>query len=414
MADVTDIPSQKSFSLRAMVRSLVAFVFNLICRAWAVLAPVMAPLSIVCFLVVMLVIDWLRPIHNWDTLAYLGVVARDWLGMADPQAIHDYAYDTVKAAVSPEAFAELTRMDEYRVRQFTDPAAFNSMLGMYDVKWGYVALLAFLGPLVGAYEAGFLINVLTALILSVALIWWFAKNQMLPFAFIAPAMMMLGNITGFGTADIPDFLAFALIVAGVLMLDQKREIAGLLTLCLAVLVRPDTIAFLGVLMAMAWFFGDRFSIKTALAFGTSLVIYLLVKNAGTHPGWWVHAWFSTYRYENTLEGFDPDFSITIYATGFIWNLVRGALENEWLGILALLAMSWGLMQRAGFLMSTRRTTLLAALLVGTVAKYAVFPIHDTRFYIAFLFPAALILFAEGARLIGERLSKDVGVAGARP
>ena len=405
MADVTDIPGVKSFSLLALARAIVTAIFGFTCRVWAVVAPFVAPLSIVAFLALMLIIDWLRPIHNWDTLAYLGVVARDWLGMVDPQAIHAYAYDTVREAVSPEAFGELTQMDAYRLRQFTDPAAFNSMLGMYDVKWGYVALLALLAPVVGAYESGFFINIVAAIILSASLIWWFAKNDLLALAFVAPALMMVSNVVGFGTADIPDFLAFALIVTGVLMLDQKWELAGFCALCLAVLVRPDTIAFLGVLMAIAWFFGARFTLKAAIAFGVSLIIYLTVKNAGTHPGWWVHAWFSTYRYENTLEGFDPDFSITVYATGFVWNLVRGALENEWLGIIALIAMGWGLMQRAGLLMSTRRTTLIAALLVGAAAKYVVFPIHDTRFYIALLFPAALILFAEAGKRLEKRLAQ---------
>ncbi|MEO0544113.1 MAG: hypothetical protein AAFY99_09885, partial [Pseudomonadota bacterium] len=156
MADVTDIPQVQRFSVRAFVRAVAAYFFNLACQFWNWAAPVLAPLSIVGFFAVMLTIDWLRPIHNWDTLAYLGVAARDWLGIVDPQAIHAYAYDTVRASVSPEAYLQLTQMDEYRLRQYTDPAAFHSMLGMYDVKWGYVALLALLGPLVGVYQAGFL------------------------------------------------------------------------------------------------------------------------------------------------------------------------------------------------------------------------------------------------------------------
>ncbi|MEL6436704.1 MAG: hypothetical protein AAFP99_07900 [Pseudomonadota bacterium] len=395
MTDLTNIGSSPAAAPRRLVRALVEAVFNVLCRFWHASAPVLALLSILGFLAVMLTIDWLRPIHNWDTIAYLGVVARDWLGMIDPAAIHAYAFDTVRAAVSPEAFEELTQMDEYRIRQFTDPAAFNSMLGMYDVKWAYVALLAGLGPLVGAYEAGFVINVIAATILSASLIWWFAQTRMLHLAFIAPALLMIGNVVGFGTADIPDFLMFSLTIAGVLLIDQRRDTLGLVTLFLAVLVRPDSIAFIGVLMAMAWFYGDRISWKVLAAFAVSLASYLVIKNAGTHPGWWVHAWFTTYRYEMTLEGFDPDFSLRIYLTGFVWNLVRGALENEWLGIIALTGIAWGLMQRAGMRMGTRRTTLITALLVGALAKYVVFPTHDTRFYIALLFPAMLILFAEG-------------------
>lgn len=408
MTDIsnTDLPTRGS--LRGFVRSLVETIFNAVWRAWDFAAPVLAPLSIIGFLAVMLLIDWLRPIHNWDTLAYLGVVARDWLGMTDPQAIHAYAYDTVLAAVSPGAFEELTQMDEYRQRQFADPAAFNSMLGMYDVKWGYVALLAALGPIVGAYEAGFLINVFAAALLSASLIWWFAQTRMLHLAFVAPALMMLSNIVGFGTADIPDFLMFALTITGVLLIDLRRDVLGLVALFSAVIVRPDSIAFIGVLMAMAWFFADRISWKVAITFVAAFVSYSVIKSAGTHPGWWVHAWFSIYRYEHTLEGFDPDFSLRIYAIGFVWNLVRGALENEWLGIIALLVMSWGFMQRFGLRMELRRTVLLSALLVGTLAKYVVFPMHDTRFYIALLFPAALLMFAEARRLVLVKPTANAG------
>ncbi|MEL6920934.1 MAG: hypothetical protein AAFO77_07880, partial [Pseudomonadota bacterium] len=217
--------------------------------------------------------------------------------------------------------------------------------------------------------------------------------------FIAPALMMIGNIVGFSTADIPDFLMFSLTITGILLLDQRRDGAGLVALFLAVIVRPDSIAFIGVLMAMAWLFADRLSWKVAAAFAAALCAYLVIKSAGTHPGWWVHAWFSIYRYENTLEGFDPDFSLRIYAIGFVWNLVRGALENEWLGLLALLVLGWATMQRMGLRMRVRQTVLLSAMLVGTLAKYTVFPIHDTRFYIALLFPAMLVMFAEARHLL---------------
>ncbi len=45
-----------------------------------------------------------RPDANWDMLAYLAVAEEG--AISDPQQLHAYAYDTVKAGVSP---------DEYRV-----------------------------------------------------------------------------------------------------------------------------------------------------------------------------------------------------------------------------------------------------------------------------------------------------------
>jgi hypothetical protein len=381
---------------RDRLRGLFEAVLGLMAAFWRHFGGALSVLSIVGFLAVMLAIDWLRPVHNWDTLAYLGVVARDWMGMVSPAEIHAYAYDTVRNAISPEVYGELTEMDAYRQRMAADPAAFVSMLGMYDVKWLYVALLALLGPVFGAYQAGFAINVGAAVLLSVSLIWWLRATRNLDFGFIAPALMMIAGISGFGMTDIPDFLAFSLTVSGVLLLDRQRTTMGLGLLFLAVLTRPDTIAFAGVLMAAAWFWRDRTTPKIAIAFFVSLAAYMFIKASGTHPGWWTHAWFSTYHMENTLEGFDPDFSLRVYLTGFGWNLVRGALENAWIGIYALTLMAWAVMQGVGLRMARHRTVLIASLMAGIAAKYAVFPIHDTRFYIALLFPAILLLFA-GAR-----------------
>jgi hypothetical protein len=390
---------------RDALRALFETVLAMLAGFWARHGALLSALSIPAFLAVVLVIDWLRPVHAWDTIAYLGVVARDWMGMTAPADIHAYAYDTVRKAVDPEQYAILTQIDAYRERMAADPKAFVSMLGMYEVKWLYVALLAALGPVFGAYQAGFAINAGAAVILSAGLIWWLRAARMSNLGVIVPALMMVGGTASIAMADIPDFLAFALTVTGVLMLDRDRVVGGLALLFVSVLLRPDLIAFSGVLMAVAWFWRDRMTSRTALAFAAAFVAYVVISRSGTHPGWWAHAQFSIYRMENTLEGFHPHFSLAIYLTGFAWNLVRSALENTWLGLYALALVGWAVMQGAGVRMVPRRAALVAALLTGVAAKYTVFPIHDTRFYIALLFPAILLL-AAGLRDGLEREATD--------
>lgn len=384
------------FDPRNAMHALLEAVLRMLAALWSRWGALVSALSIVGFLAVVLAIDWLRPEHNWDTLAYLGVVARDWLGMMSAADIHAYAYDTVRNAVEPDQYAILTQIDAYRERMAADPDAFVSMLGMYDVKWLYVALLAWLGPVFGAYQAGYAINVFAAALVSAGLIWWFHSVRMLQYGFIATALMIIMTVTGFAMVDIPDFLGFALLVTGVLALDRGRDIVGLVLLFVSVLVRPDTAAVMGVLMAMAWFWRDSLTPKAAIAFLVSFVAYFAIKQAGTYPGWWVHAWFTAYRMENTLDGFHPDFSLKIYLIGFVWQLVRAALENVWLGMLALALFGWALMQGAGIRLVRRRLVLVSSMLIGIAAKFVVFPVHDTRFYVALLLPAILLLIA-GAR-----------------
>src|SRR4051794_26256825 len=67
------------------------------------------------------------PDANWDMLPYLAVAEES--AYPTPQALHDYAYGTVKAAVSEGDYLALT--DDgggFRTRMTNDAAAFHSML----------------------------------------------------------------------------------------------------------------------------------------------------------------------------------------------------------------------------------------------------------------------------------------------
>lgn len=381
------------FDPRQLLWSLAAGVVDALASLWVRSASLIGGVSIVGLLAVMMTVDWLRPVHGWDMLAYLGVVARDWLGMTSAADIHAFAYDTMRAAVDPDRYALLTQMDAYRERMASDPTAFASMLGMYDVKWLYVALIAVIGPVTGYANAGYAINVGASVILATGLIWWLRAARIPDLGIVVPALLMAAGISSLAMADIPDFLAFSLTVCGALMIDRDRVAGGLALVFLGVLARPDMVAFLGVLMAVSWFWRDRMAARAALAFAAGLAAFVAIDSTSTNPGWWAHLWFSTYHMENSLVGFDPAFSLRVYVTAFAWNLVRSAFENAWLGLYVLTLLAWGVMQGAGVLLSRRRAMLLASLLTAVAAKFVVFPIHDTRFYLALLFPAMLLLVA---------------------
>ena len=361
--------------------------------------------SIIGFFAVMLAIDWLRPAANWDNLAYLGVVARDWMGMSDPAAIHAFAFDTVRGAVSPENYAALTANDAYRERMASDPQAFVSMLGMYDVKWLYVALLAALLPWLGN-DAGLAINCGAGLLMAMSVIGWMQARGILRFGLAVPALLMVAGLPGFAMVDLPDFLALALMTSAVLAFDRDRTGIGMAALVLSVLTRPDALVAAGVLMAAGWFFRDiRLATRLAVAFVLCVAAYALIKAGSTHPGWWPHVWFSTYRIQDDMTGFDPDFSLAIYVTAFGWNLVRAALENSWLGLHAVALGGWAMMHAAGWRLGRRRLVMVSALLTAIAVKFVLFPLHDGRVHLIFLLPALLLLMAE----VFERLSQERGL-----
>ena len=72
------------------------------------------------------------PLANWDMIPYTAL-AQATPGQ-DMAAIHASAYETVKQAVSPGDFLQLTEDRRYRIAQYASSDAFATMLPMYEVK----------------------------------------------------------------------------------------------------------------------------------------------------------------------------------------------------------------------------------------------------------------------------------------
>ena len=64
--------------------------------------------------------------------------------------------------------------------------------------------------------------------------------------------------------------------------------------------------------------------------------------------------------------------------------VRGAIvavaDNDWPALLVLLVCGWALLNKAGRIPSGRGNPLLFAMVIGTLGKFASFPLPDDRFY----------------------------------
>lgn len=369
-------------------------------RLWTRYEVALGILLLWGFAALILAIGWLRPDYSWDMIAYLAIVVRDSFSSA--AELHAHVWALMQSGTDPGQFAALSEGDGFRLRQFQDPNAFVSLLGMFEVKWLYVALLSGVLPITGAMAAPFAVNAGALVLFFGILTWWLASERLFGLAPLVVAALLMAQFPAMVLAENPDLLTCALVLSGFLLLDRNRQIPGCLALVLAVAARPDSAAVVGVLMAVAWFWRDRLSRSVAVAFVLSIGVYLAVSLSGNHPGWWAHLWFSTYQFQETMEGFAPEFSLFVYAVGFAWNLVRSAFENTWLGLYVGLLFVLALAYANGWRFKTRRTVLVAAALIAIAAKYTIFPLHDGRTYLPLLLPALLIAMAEARRLLGNQ------------
>jgi hypothetical protein len=355
------------------------------------LAPFAGTLGLVLLLALAATIaaaGWVFPIYNWDMFAYLAA-AHEAPGIS-VEALHRHAYETMRQNAPAGDFIVLTQDRDYRVRQYADPEAFFTMLGFYRVKFLYVELLGWLSDFVDPYIAVRLLSVVPAALTVGLVAWWLARERALHLAPLAIALLLVCAFGERARSGTPDALSTMLFVAAMLAFMARREALVAILLFTAFLARPDHAAYIGVL----WFvsvFTRTFSWGAFVAFAAAAIVYVPMTQAGGHPGWWVHFWFTHVEFVPTLEGFDPDFSLTVYAYAVVRVIVRSLVEETWLAVLLLGCFAWWQMTLRGFGFSRRETTVLVATLLAMGAKMVVFPLHETRFHLPYLIVFGLVL-----------------------
>ena len=334
------------------------------------------------------VVAWVYPINNWDMLAYLAA-AHEAPGVS-VDALHAHAYDTVRANVPEGDFLVLTQDRDYRIAQYTDPAAFFSMLGFYRVKLLYVEAIGWASNLVDPFTALRLMSVIPAFLTGLVLTVWLARDRALHLAPLALALLMFAQFGTVAREGTPDALSAMFFIAGILAFAARREWLAAILLYCAFLARPDHIAYLGVLMVVA-FFVRSFSWGIALAFLAAVVTYVPMTDALGHPGWWTHFWFTNIEYVHTIDGFDPDFSLAAYFYAQVRVLVRSLVEESWIAMLILGGFAWWVMALRRTRFTSRETAILVTTFLAIGAKTVIFPLYDTRFYFPYLVVFGMVL-----------------------
>ncbi|TIO52561.1 MAG: hypothetical protein E5X80_27710 [Mesorhizobium sp.] len=334
---------------------------------------------------------WVRPDANWDMLPYLAIAEEG--AYPDPQALHDYAYSTVKAGVSAGDYKTLT--DDgggFRSHMTENAADFHSLLGMYRIKFLYAEILFSLSHVVSPVEAMRLVQVFSVLLFGAITLTWLRAEGALALAPVVGAVLIMSDFGDAARASTPDLLCSALFLGGLFAYVRGREAATAILLFLAFVARPDNIVFLAIFAVLLVAFRQK-AWGALAGFAASFVAYFAISHWAQHPGWWPHLWFSSIEQHYNMDGFEPPFSVAAYLKAFAASVVRAINVNSWVGVSVLALAGWYGLDRAGFRLDRRAGILLAALVLGVLAKFTVFPIHDTRIYFPNLLPPFLLLAA---------------------
>jgi len=190
----------------------------------------------------------------------------------------------------------------------------------------------------------------------------------------------------------PDMLLAVMSLGAVLLLLRGRDTLAGALLFASVFVRPDNIILIFALLIAAVLFGWRL-LPMLVTFVASFAACIMISKLGDHPGWWAHFYFSCVQIQNSMTGFQPDFSLVDFAKGYARGVAVALTQNDWPGVLLVLLAGWAMLARAGRIAAGRGNALIFALAIGTLGKFASFPLPDDRFYFTFIPAMGLLLIA---------------------
>lgn len=329
-----------------------------------------------------------RPDYNWDMVAYVTAALED--RHPDPVELHAETWKRISEGASQSQLYHLQYSTPYNKHQWENPVDFQSQLSMYRVKVAYVALIEALEPLVGLVKASMLMSILPSLALGALCLWWLGRDDALQGAFVLAPVLMLADYTHMTTAVVPDMLVSVVSVLAILLFARKRDFVACIVLLMSVLIRPDNIVLAFALLLTAIAFGWRV-LPLLLTFVVGLAACVAMSKFGGHPGWWAHFYFSCVEIQNSMANFHPDFSLGVALRGYMRGVLVAIMDNDWPAIFTLLLAAWALLNRAGRTGTERANALVFALAIGTLGKFASFPLPDDRFYFVSIAAMAVVL-----------------------
>lgn len=331
---------------------------------------------------------WLRPDYNWDMVAYVATALEN--RAEDAETLHAQAWAVIEEGADEAQEYHLKFSNPYNLNQWENPEDFQSQLSMYRVKVAYIWLLRLLEPFTGLAAAAILLSVVPAIGVGLLCLCWLWRAQALQGAFFLLPLLLLTDYSRMTSAAVPDMLLALVSLAALYALWRGREWLGCGLLFASVFVRPDNIVLIFAILIAAVLFNRR-TLPVFVTFLAAFIACVAISRLGGHPGWWAHFYFSCVEIQNSMAGFNPEFSLLTMLKGYVRGAVVSLQFNDWPALLAVLVAGWALLARQGRMGNPGANALVFALAIGTLGKFASFPLPDDRFYFVFIAGMALVL-----------------------
>ncbi len=331
-----------------------------------------------------------KPDYNWDMVAYVATALED--DYPDAKDLHRETWSRIEAGASERQLYHLKFSNPYNLNQWENPDDFKSQLSMYRVKVFYVAALRALDPVIGVVQGAFLLSILPSILFGALALWWLWREKALQAAFLMLPMLLMADYLPLSTVVTPDMLVTVVSLVAIYALWRSHDWLAAVLLVLSVTIRPDNLVLLIAAAMTAVLFGWR-KTPMLLALAAGFAVAIFISKSGEHPGWWPHFYFSTVQIQNSMAGFNPPFTLQSFAHGYARGLIVSIQHNDWISLLAILSLGWALLAKAGKITHPRAHALAFMLAIGTLGKFASFPLPDDRFYFVFIAGFALVLLA---------------------
>jgi len=328
----------------------------------------------------------LFPSYPYDLVAYIGAAL---LPVGVDQS-HAQAWGLIREAAPPDVYQDLSTANPYRVAQSTNPEAFASIAPLYTIKLGYISLLQALGPILGWVKSAQLINLVAVLAIGTTSLFWMVTQKTVHAAPVVAATLFLIGYADAAQNPVPDALATALFLPGLMAWLTKRQSLACIFFFAAFLIRPDTIIFALALTLASILIGEKLW-KPLVLFLAMLTISVVVRGLENHPGWWVHYYFSNVTIQNSLVGFEPPFAIMDWLKGMARGVYGSLTQSNWPALLILLFAGCVYIAKAAITISREHQVLIMACIATIGGKFLLFPLPDDRLYMAFILGGALLI-----------------------
>lgn len=344
----------------------------------------------------------IRPVNNWDMLAYVGI-ARS-IEITDTDELHADVYDRLERSVPISDYEALTGSGEepttsrsFFVATSTSPQAFSEQLPFYLVKPVYPMLIA-AGATLGAdpFDASVVIATLGYVAFAALLAVWLGRHHppliaygLAGVLFLSPPFSILARLST------PDSLSLLVVVASAFVLvELRRPRLALAIALLAVPIRPNNAAWavlLGIYL-MAW---APAAIRPSRWIAGAAPVVAVAAYLGLT--WWAGYYpFSTLFYHATIEylgfpaGFESPLTLLDYPRQYVHELLAfqygAALLFVFLALATLLARRW-----LGGPRHDAMSGVVVVALAAAAGQWLAYPIEPERILVSQLAIIAIAL-----------------------